>query len=165
MNLNCLITSNQHTLSGVYSTQWGDFKVLAWLEKSICSDFAFLCKFCNWLACIYLVSLHAAVLLSDSGFKARNQTRQSLKQRKLKGYFMDLTLLGTKEANLAIYIPAARHCWKFTMAQVSTPYQESNTCDRLSTHPPACWSYFLLTTLQLKKIVLSSQTKTSPYCK
>ena len=127
--------------------------------------FAVLCKFCNWLGCMCLVSLHVAVLLSYSVFKGRNQTRQSLKQRRLKGYFMDLTLIGTKEANLAIYIPAARHCRKFTMAQVSTPYQESNTCDRLSTNPPACLSYFLLTTLQLKKIVLSSQTKTSPHCK
>lgn len=60
-----------------------------------------------------LVSLHAAVLLNYSVFKVRNQTRQSLKQRRLKGYFMDLTLIGTKEANLAdlaIYIPAARYC-------------------------------------------------------
>ena len=122
-------------------------------------------SFCNWLGCMCLVSLHAGDPLSYSVFQVRNQTRQSLKQRRLKGYFMDLTLIGTKEANLAIYIPAARRGWKFTMTQVSIPYQESKTCDRLSTNPPACLSYFLLTTLQLKKIVLSSQTKTSPHCK
>lgn len=57
---------------------------------------------------MYLVSLHAAVLLSDSVFKVRNQTRQSLKQRRLKGYFKDLTLIGTKEANLAHLYPSSK---------------------------------------------------------
>ena len=86
---------------------------------------------------MYLVSLHAAVLLSDSVFKVRNQTRQSLKQRRLKGYFKDLTLIGTKEANLAHLYPSSKtllkvyygssvcslsgvqHLWSFEYASTS----------------------------------------------
>lgn len=108
MNLNCLITSNQHTLSGVYSTQWGDFKVLAWLGKSICSDFAFLCKFCNWLGCIYLGLLACSSPFEWFCVQGAKSNETISKTTKTKRVFYGFNLDQNKRSQFSHLYPSSK---------------------------------------------------------